>query len=38
MHNEKDNDSKGTANTRIKLSPIAIVLIVIAVIALFQLL
>lgn len=36
MHNEKDNNSKGTANTRIKLSPIAIVLIVIAVIALFS--
>ena len=36
MHNEKDNNSKGTANTRTKLSPIAIVLIVIAVIALFS--
>lgn len=36
MRNEKDNNSKGTANTRIKLSPIAIVLIVIAVIALFS--
>ena len=36
MHNEKDNNSKGTANTTTKLSPIAIVLIVIAVIALFS--
>lgn len=36
MQNEKDNNSKGTAKTRLKLSPVAIVLIVIAVIALFS--
>ncbi len=36
MQNEKDNNSKGTAKTRIKLSPIAIVLIAVAVIALFS--